>query len=45
MLNPFTEVAHGDSTDVALAEGANNGDRAALRGGTNGPVALDSRTH
>src|SRR5258706_14926459 len=30
MLNPFTEVAHGDSTDVELAEGAKNGDRAAL---------------
>src|SRR5262245_32433601 len=30
MLNPFTEVAHGDSTDVELAEQAKNGDRAAL---------------
>ena len=30
MLNPFTEVAPGDSTDVELAEGAKNGNRAAL---------------
>src|SRR5688572_16907922 len=30
MLNPFTEVAHGDSTDVELVEQARNGDRAAL---------------
>jgi RNA polymerase sigma factor (sigma-70 family) len=30
MLTPFTEVADGDSTDVELAERANNGDRAAL---------------
>jgi RNA polymerase sigma factor (sigma-70 family) len=30
MPNPFTEVAHGDSTDVELAKGAKNGDRAAL---------------
>src|SRR5262245_21021070 len=30
MLNPFTEVAHGDATDFELAEGAKNGDRASL---------------
>src|SRR6188474_2990729 len=30
MFNPFTKVANGDSTDVELAEGAKNGDRAAL---------------
>ncbi len=30
MFNPFTEVAQGDSTDVELAAGARNGDRAAL---------------
>src|SRR3954469_1299600 len=30
MLNPFTEAARDDSTDVELAEQAKNGDRAAL---------------
>src|SRR5262245_49160917 len=30
MFNPFTEVDRGDSTDLELAEGARNGDRAAL---------------
>lgn len=30
MINPFTEVVEGDSTDIELVEQAKNGDRAAL---------------